>query len=112
MKGRNIFIGGVVLLLPFIFVIALHAFDDPDYPSFEANRKAGMDDCRTYADNFRSQGWLDDKAAFQDRFGSPVRVNEPIDAQEQVLDFLYNNYTKITLDCSGDSCGARCSPRF
>ena len=123
MKKRHIIGICTAALLAIILILSLntplkkhagklYAFDDPDDPSFDSRRRSSIDDCRAYAANFQSAGWLDDKAAFQDRFGPPMRVNEPVDNEEQVMDFMFDNYTRITLDCAGDTCKVRCSSRF
>lgn len=89
-----------------------YAFDDPDPTSFESNRVGSLEKCRNFASSFKSVGWTDDISNFQDSFGPPQNVNEPVDQEEQILDFNFDSYTVITLDCLNDSCSARCWSKF
>lgn len=103
----------IVSILAVLVGSILYAYDDPDTPSIQDKAKASIQNCRAFAAGFRSQGTLEDRGDFQSRFGSPVEINAPLDADDDsVADYTFDAFTIITLDCADNKCRCRCRPKY
>ncbi len=112
MKNGRFAILGIVLAATLI-APAVFAYDDPDDASVGAKAKSSITSCRAYASSFRSQGPLQDKIDFQNRFGSPLDTNVSIDVEDDnINEYSFDALTKIVLECQGSVCRARCVSKF
>lgn len=102
-----------LIIAAILMPVVLSAYDDPDTPSIDSKMSSGLAACRSFAANYRYQSPTDDRYDFQNRFGQPRDTNvSPYSADDVTTEYDFDNLTKITLECHGSSCRARCASKY
>lgn len=113
MKKTPVIFAGIAAITFLIVAAHLHAFDDSDATPVDSRINASYAACQNYVAGFSSQGCLGDKAIFDQQFGPPTRVNTSVTATDDTMaDYNFDNYTRITLECSDGLSRCRCYPKY
>ena len=106
-KRYPVILGLVVTTLVFVaFNASAHKYlrktSTPTQDVIAAESVTSMSDCMNFSASFGSRGRANDQASFKREFGAPISRSG------RTTTYNYDNYTRILLDCSGNSCNCRC----
>lgn len=62
--------------------------------------------------NFKNRDFLSDKFDLEQKLGPPMEVNTSDYSEDYVVEYSYDAYTKLILDCADGTRDCRCKPKY